>query len=135
MAEHDPLSVKNDLQKIGSHLEPLTHATALTKVEEHYFFSRGTLDEDSLIQKIQELDGKLRDNITDYDNVTDLARDMDSILNGVRSNIELLSSCLEKRDGIFRELKDDLMIQFVEKRNREEEVCLSSIRLLIFDRW
>jgi hypothetical protein len=47
---------------------------------------------------------------------------MDSILNGVRSNLELLSTCLEKRDGIFRELKDDLMIQYVEKRNREEEV-------------
>ena len=43
-------------------------------------------------------------------------------MNGIRSNIELLTTCLEKRDQIFRELKDDLMIQFVEKRNREEEV-------------
>jgi hypothetical protein len=47
---------------------------------------------------------------------------MDTVLHGVRSNIDLLSKCMEKRDGIFRELKDDLMIQFVEKRNREEEV-------------
>lgn len=122
MAAYDPLHNKMNPDKIGSHLEQLSHATALTKVEEHYFFSRGTLDEDSLLHKIKELDDKLPDNITDYDNVTDLARDMDTILNGVRSNIELLSSCLEKRDGIFRELKDDLMIQFVEKRNREEEV-------------
>lgn len=43
-------------------------------------------------------------------------------MNGIRTNVDLLSNCLEKRDQIFRELKDDLMIQLVEKRNREEEV-------------
>jgi hypothetical protein len=73
MASHDPIPQKKESQ-IGSHLEPLSHATALTKVEEHYFFNRGSLDEESILREIQQLDDQLPENVTDYDNVTDLAR-------------------------------------------------------------
>lgn len=126
MAAHDPMNNnnnnKNDGNKIGSHLESLSHSTALTKVEENYFFSRGTLDDEQILQKMNHFELKLKDNIADYSSASELARDLDGVMNGIRSNIELLSTCLEKRDQIFRELKDDLMIQLVEKRNREEEV-------------
>lgn len=74
MASNDPISLKKGSNQSGSHLEPLTHTTALTKVEEHYFFSRGTLDEEALLHKIKQLNTSLPDNITDYNNVTDLAK-------------------------------------------------------------
>jgi hypothetical protein len=73
MASQDPIHHKKASQ-IGSHLEPLSHATALTKVEEHYFFSRGSLDEDSILREIRQLDHQLPEAVTDYENVTDLAR-------------------------------------------------------------
>jgi hypothetical protein len=42
--------------------------------------------------------------------------------NGIVTNIALLNESLEKKDGVFRGLKDELLDQLVEKRSREEEV-------------
>lgn len=75
MALHDPIhNNKNDANKIGSHLETLSHSTALTKVEENYFFSRGSLDDEQILQKWNRYDVKLKDTIADYSSVSELAR-------------------------------------------------------------
>ena len=56
MASHDPMHNKNDgNNKIGSHLESLSHSEALTKIEENYFFSRGCLDDEQILQKVNKI--------------------------------------------------------------------------------
>ena len=54
-------------------------------------------------------------------------RALDYMSNGISINLKLIADSLERKDGTFRGLKDELVKQMVEKRSREEEVYLSSV--------
>jgi hypothetical protein len=108
------------IDKIGSHLAPVTRLEALTRVEGQF---RSNNDSTSSVDRSNVLSPEIiqmKKSIQDYDSIDDLAISLSKIFDNAKKNMTKIQKLIERKDFHYSEVKKELVSQMVEKRKREE---------------
>jgi hypothetical protein len=109
---------------MGSHLAPMTHLEALTRVEGTYRSNNDSLSGFGLRNNgsIETMTADVASSLTNYESVSDLAQAITTLYGSIHSNFLSFSTLMQRKDEHYLKLKLDLTAQLVERRKREEEV-------------
>ena len=118
MEQNDP----NGQQHLDSHLLPLSHVEAMTRVQAiHISNNEAVAGLDTSIT-VAKINSKIKNNFNDYESVKELSEAIASMHGIMQQNIQSISTIMARKDEHYNEIKKDLTGQLVERRKREEEV-------------
>jgi hypothetical protein len=125
MVDNDPRLIANDsdMVPVGSHLAPLSKVDALRKVHDRYPSSAAAVssfDKVSVRPATLHKEIASRSALHEHRSVESVASAVAAMRASARSDISSLGALLARKDVHFSRIKEDLAVQLVEKRQREE---------------
>lgn len=113
-----------NINKIGSHLAPMSTLDAFTRVQNQYKSNNIPVSQwdNSNINPVTLEEEYLLPTIHQYSTIEEVAASITSLHSVIEQNLDSLNTILLRKDKHFKNVKMDLSAQMVERRKREEEV-------------
>lgn len=127
MMSSDPRKRKSGEEQIGSHLAPLSHVEALRRVEGQYRSNNGPVSQwDRINTHIEQLPSEIqqRPAIFQFDSLQHLTEAITTMHSQITHNMHAVNALLVRKDMHYKQVKQELTSQIVERRKREEGMLL-----------